>query len=113
MLSWRGLRHVISTGMRRTLSVSLSRCIGYLFNPVPAALTAERVQGFQVNLQRTFAEKPPNMDLSNMRKKYKGDEEVSERLSNQRLPVTRFIVSPKMIPHLLCPLTRKVKRVHW
>lgn len=97
MLPWRGLRHIISTGMRRTLSVNVSRCIGYLFNPVPAALTAERVRGFQVNLHRAFAEKPPNMDLSNMRKKYKGDEEVSS-CPTSVLPVTRFIIL-----HLLCP----------
>lgn len=83
--------------MRRTLSVNVSRCIGYLFNPVPAALTAERVRGFQVNLHRAFAEKPPNMDLSNMRKKYKGDEEVSS-CKTSILPVTWFINL-----HLLCP----------
>lgn len=67
---------VISIGMRRTLSVNVSRFISYLFNPVLAARTAESVQGFQVNLLRKLATKPPNMDLSNMRKKYKGDEEV-------------------------------------
>ncbi|XP_075891016.1 pyridoxine-5'-phosphate oxidase [Nelusetta ayraudi] len=77
--------------MRRTLSVNVSRCIGYLFNPVPAALTAERVRGFQVNLHRAFAEKPPNMDLSNMRKKYKGDEECFEESQLTSLdPIKQF-----------------------
>lgn len=70
--------------MRRTLSVNVPRCVSYLFNPVPAARTAERVRGFPVNVLRTLVTKPPNMDLSNMRKKYKGDEEVSRRLSNRR-----------------------------
>lgn len=88
--------------MRVTLSVNVLRCIDYLFNPVPAALTGGRVRGFQVNLQRTFAAKPPNMDLSNMRKKYKGDEEVSG-CQTSILPVARFIISLKIILYLLCP----------
>lgn len=101
MLRWRRLRHVISTGMRRILSVSVlsvSRCIGCLFYPVPTARTAERVRGIQVNLQRTFAAEPPNMDLSNMRKKYKGDEEVSG-CRTSGLPVSRFIMSHKINLH--------------
>lgn len=112
MLMWRILRHVIAIGMRRTLYVNVSRCIGYfLFNPVSAARTAERVQGFPVNLLRTLATKPPNMDLSNMRKKYKGDEEVSG-CQTYDLPVARFIISPQTILHMLCPLTCEVKPAH-
>lgn len=68
---------VTPIGMRRTLSVNVSRCISYSFYPVLAARTAARVQGVRVDLHRKLATEPPNMDLSSMRKKYKGDEEVS------------------------------------
>ncbi|XP_060884429.1 pyridoxine-5'-phosphate oxidase [Labrus mixtus] len=84
---------VSSTSMRRKLSVDLLRCIG-VFSGIPpshASLTAGNKNVFLQSFSRKSTSDGSTMDLSDMRKKYKGDEECFEESQLVSLdPVKQF-----------------------
>lgn len=65
--------------MRRILSTAVLRHIGLLgtIPPSHASLTAGQQRVFALNFYRKSTIDGTTMDLSDMRKKYKGDEDVS------------------------------------
>lgn len=67
------------TSMRRTLSGTVLRNIGLFNSNLPCLVTSSvaRLRVFGPHSHRKLTSDRTNMDLSDMRKKYKGDEEVS------------------------------------
>ncbi|KAI3364924.1 hypothetical protein L3Q82_001104 [Scortum barcoo] len=79
--------------MRRTLSTTLLRSIGVFVRNPPsnASLTAARKGVFAQNFCRKSTTDRTSMDLSDMRKKYKGDEECFEESQLVSLdPIKQF-----------------------
>lgn len=75
----RGYVSVSLTSMRRILSTNLFRHIDIFDTSPPphASSTVGRLSAFTLNFYRKSTSDRTNMDLSDMRKKYKCDEEVS------------------------------------
>lgn len=67
------------TSMRRILSGTVLRNIGLFNSNLSSSVTSSvaRLSVFEPHSHRKLTSERTNMDLSDMRKKYKGDEEVS------------------------------------
>ncbi|KAM6964513.1 pyridoxine-5'-phosphate oxidase [Tautogolabrus adspersus] len=81
------------TTMRRILSVNLLRCIGVFSRNPPshASLAAVHKSVFLQSFSRKSTSDGATMDLSDMRKKYKGDEECFEESQLVSLdPIKQF-----------------------
>nr|XP_020505468.1 pyridoxine-5'-phosphate oxidase isoform X1 [Labrus bergylta] len=84
---------VSSTSMRRILRVDLLRCIGVFSGNPPshASLTAVHKNAFLQSFSRKSTSDSSTMDLSDMRKKYKADEECFEESQLVSLdPIKQF-----------------------